>query len=45
MTRNFTKCVRSNKVERKKVVEYFNKEKGNEKLFPKLKSGHLDWDK
>ena len=37
--------VRWNKVERKKVVEYFNEEREEMGLFPKLESGHLDWDK
>ena len=34
-----------NKVERKNVVEYFNEERGERRLFLKLESGHLNWDK
>ena len=37
--------VRWNRVERKKVVEYYNEEREERWLFPKLESGHLDLDK
>ena len=37
--------VRWNKVQIKNVVEYFNEDRGERKLFPKLESGHLNWNK